>query len=117
MRYRYLLGVFNGPVAPVCRVGSQFQVTHMTIEAITTDRKTISIIKASVLVGVSRRTIYNWIASGKVEYIRTAGGSVRIFVDTLWRTPENTGISRRESRGVADAGSHRTRTALLQGTN
>ena len=52
-----------------------------------TDRKTISIMKACELVGVSRRTIYNWIASGKVEYIRTAGGSVRIFVDTLWREP------------------------------
>jgi excisionase family DNA binding protein len=37
------------------------------------------------VVGVSRRTIYNWISSGKVEYIRTAGGSVRIFTDTLWR--------------------------------
>ena len=60
----------------------------MTIEAITTDRKTISINKASELVGVSRRTIYNWITSGKVEYIRTAGGSVRIFVDTLWRSPD-----------------------------
>ncbi|HJN46787.1 MAG: helix-turn-helix domain-containing protein [Vicinamibacterales bacterium] len=44
--------------------------------------------KACELVGVSRRTIYNWIASGKVEYVRTAGGSVRIFVDTLWREPE-----------------------------
>ena len=43
--------------------------------------------KACELVGVSRRTIYNWIASGKVEYVRTAGGSVRIFVDTLWRDP------------------------------
>ena len=52
------------------------------------DRKTISIMKACELVGVSRRTIYNWIASGKVEYVRTAGGSVRIFVDTLWRKPE-----------------------------
>ncbi len=52
-----------------------------------TDRKTISIMKACELVGVSRRTIYNWIASGKVEYVRTAGGSVRIFVDTLWRDP------------------------------
>ena len=53
------------------------------------DRKTISIMKACALVGVSRRTIYNWIASGKVEYVRTAGGSVRIFVDTLWRKPED----------------------------
>ena len=51
------------------------------------DRKTISIMKACELVGVSRRTIYNWIAAGKVEYVRTAGGSVRIFLDTLWREP------------------------------
>ena len=52
------------------------------------DRKTVSIPKACELVGVSRRTIYNWIASGKIQYIRTAGGSVRIFEDTLWRDPE-----------------------------
>ena len=52
------------------------------------DRKTVSIPKACELVGVSRRTIYNWIASGKIQYIRTAGGSVRIFEDTLWREPE-----------------------------
>ena len=56
------------------------------------DRKSISIMKACELVGVSRRTIYNWIASGKVEYVRTAGGSVRIFVDTLWR--DSTGTSK-----------------------
>jgi excisionase family DNA binding protein len=54
------------------------------------ERKTISIMKACELVGVSRRTIYNWIAGGKVEYVRTAGGSVRIFVDTLWREPART---------------------------
>jgi excisionase family DNA binding protein len=51
------------------------------------ERKTISIMKACELVGVSRRTIYNWLSTGKVEYVRTAGGSVRIFVDTLWREP------------------------------
>ena len=48
--------------------------------------------KACDLVGVSRRTIYNWIASGKVEYVRTAGGSVRIFVDTLWREPDGAAV-------------------------
>ncbi len=80
--------------------GRNFRVTHMTIEAMTADRKTISINKASELVGVSRRTIYNWIASGKVEYRRTAGGSVRIFVDTLWRTP-STGPTPSASRRVA----------------
>ena len=53
------------------------------------ERKTISIMKACELVGVSRRTIYNWLSSGKIEYVRTAGGSVRIFVDTLWRDPKD----------------------------
>lgn len=61
------------------------------------ERKTISIMKACELVGVSRRTIYNWLASGKVEYIRTAGGSVRIFVDTLWRTPDRTELTSKEA--------------------
>lgn len=61
------------------------------------ERKTISIMKACDLVGVSRRTIYNWIAAGKIEYIRTAGGSVRIFVDTLWRDPSRAEFSRKEA--------------------
>lgn len=49
------------------------------------ERTTLSIPRACDAVGVSRRTIYNWMASGKVQYVRTAGGSVRIFEDTLWR--------------------------------
>ncbi len=51
------------------------------------DRQTVSIVEACRQVGVSRRTIYNWMAGGKVEYVRTAGGAVRIFSDTLWRRP------------------------------
>lgn len=51
------------------------------------ERQTVSIMKACEVVGVSRRTIYNWISAGKVEYVRTAGGSIRIFADTLWREP------------------------------
>lgn len=61
------------------------------------ERKTVSIPRACELVGVSRRTIYNWISGGKVQYVRTAGGSVRIFEDTLWRSPESEAV-------VADAG-------------
>lgn len=49
------------------------------------DRKTLSIMKACEVAGVSRRTIYNWIAKNKVEYLRTVGGSIRIFEDTLFR--------------------------------
>jgi excisionase family DNA binding protein len=51
------------------------------------DRQTLSIMQACTVVGVSRRTIYNWISARKVEYMRTAGGSIRIFADTLWREP------------------------------
>lgn len=49
------------------------------------ERRTVSIMKACALADVSRRTIYNWLQSGKLQYVRTAGGSVRIFVDTLFR--------------------------------
>jgi excisionase family DNA binding protein len=70
---------YGNPIRPL--------VPGLAMRVMITDRKTISIMKACELVGVSRRTIYNWIASGKVEYVRTAGGSVRIFVDTLWREP------------------------------
>lgn len=49
-------------------------------------RKTVNIVTACQMAGVSRRTIYNWLASGKVQYVRTAGGSVRIFTDSLFRS-------------------------------
>lgn len=52
------------------------------------ERQTVPIMTACSLVGVSRRTIYNWIACNRIEYVRTAGGSIRIFVDTLWREPD-----------------------------
>ena len=50
-------------------------------------RKTVSIITATELTGMSRRAIHSWVQNDKVEYVRTAGGSVRIFLDTLFRTP------------------------------
>lgn len=49
--------------------------------------------KAAEVVGVSRRTIYNWMNAGKVEFIRTAGGSVRIFVDSLWRDADGARVT------------------------
>ena len=69
----------------------------MTIEAMTADRKPISIRGACALLDVSPRTIYNWMASGKVERARTVTSSTRIFVDTLWRTPDDTAVSRSDS--------------------
>jgi excisionase family DNA binding protein len=60
----------------------------MRLEVTTLERRAISITQACESVGVSRRTIYNWMAAGKVQYVRTAGGAVRIFEDTLWRAPQ-----------------------------
>ena len=54
------------------------------------NRRVVNIGQAMTLTGVSRRTIYNWLNSGKVEYVRTPGGSVRIFTDTLWNQDEPT---------------------------
>ena len=49
------------------------------------ERPLISIQDACKTCNVSRRTIYNWIKAGRLEYLRTAGGSIRIYADTLWR--------------------------------
>ena len=70
------------------------------------ERETLTIMKACEVVGVSRRTIYNWISAGKVEYIRTAGGSIRIFADTLWRSSGHETPSNVRSASEASAGSH-----------
>lgn len=56
--------------------------------------------KACEVVGVSRRTIYNWIQANKVEYVRTAGGAIRIFEDSLWREPND---ARGTARSAAPA--------------
>lgn len=51
-------------------------------------RATVSIKRACALAGVSRRTVYVWMDEGKVQFVRTAGGSVRIFADSLFRPGE-----------------------------
>lgn len=65
-----------------------------------TIRETITIQSAMTRAGVSRRTIYNWLRDGKVEYVRTAAGSVRIFADTIFRTADR----QRFPRGPAPDG-------------
>lgn len=49
------------------------------------DERTVSIKKACDATGVGTRTIRTWMASGKVDYVRTAGGAVRIYWWSLWR--------------------------------
>ena len=115
MSIRLVEGVQRAGVRPSAVSGRDVPGKRMTIEAMTAARTTVSINKACELLDVSRRTIYNWIASGKVEYVRTAGGSVRIFADTLWRAPDDTVVSRSDSRGVRAPGSQPTRTSQLPG--
>ncbi len=55
-------------------------------------RTLVTIRQAAAIAGVCRRTIYSWVATGKVEYIYTAGGSKRIYVDTLFKTGTTDGI-------------------------
>lgn len=45
----------------------------------------ISVNQACAAVGVSRRTIYNWIGAGKLQVRHTAGGAPRILEGSLWR--------------------------------
>ena len=47
------------------------------------DRPRVNIVSACLIAGVSRATLYRWIALGKVECVRTAGGALRIYADTL----------------------------------
>lgn len=48
-------------------------------------RRTLSVKQAAEAAGACRRTIYNWMRKGKVEFKFTAGGSPRIYEDTLPR--------------------------------
>jgi excisionase family DNA binding protein len=45
--------------------------------------RSVSIDQAAGLLGVSRRTIYNHIKSGRLETLRTIGGSQRVLVASL----------------------------------
>lgn len=56
---------------------------------IESNRKMVSIEQARALAAVSRRTIYYWMHSNKIEYIRTAGGAVRIYADILFRSSDD----------------------------
>ena len=49
------------------------------------DRSLLTIKQACALADVSRRTIYNWLKDNRIQYVRTAGGAVRIFGDSLFR--------------------------------
>lgn len=44
-----------------------------------------SVNQAMVMTGVSRRTLYNWMAKGLIQVRRAPSGTPRIVVSSLWR--------------------------------
>jgi excisionase family DNA binding protein len=54
--------------------------------------RTVSLDHAAELLGVSRRTIYNRIREGRLQTIRTLGGSQRVLVDSMTRKTESEGL-------------------------
>lgn len=46
-------------------------------------RPLVNTVKAAEIASVTKRTIYNWMVAGRIEYLRTPTGHVRIFADTL----------------------------------
>ena len=45
--------------------------------------RSVSLDQAALLLGVSRRTIYNRIRQGRLQTIRTLGGSQRVLLDSV----------------------------------
>ncbi len=48
--------------------------------------RSVSLDHAAELLGVSRRTIYNRIREGRLQTIRTLGGSQRVVLDSTFNT-------------------------------
>jgi excisionase family DNA binding protein len=48
--------------------------------------RSVSLDHAAELLGVSRRTIYNRIREGRLQTIRTLGGSQRVLLDSVQGT-------------------------------
>lgn len=46
--------------------------------------RSVSIDQAAALLNVSRRTIYNRIRDGRLQTIRTLGGSQRVLIESLY---------------------------------
>ena len=45
--------------------------------------RSVSLDQACLMLQVSRRTIYNWIREGRLQTIRTLGGSQRVLIESL----------------------------------
>jgi len=66
--------------------------------------RSVSLDHAAELLGVSRRTIYNRIREGRLQTIRTIGGSQRVLIDSMTETREHdVDLARAENPGATVA--------------
>ena len=56
--------------------------------------RSVSLDHAARLLGVSRRTIYNRIREGRLQTIRTLGGSQRVLIDSVGAGVQVPGLDR-----------------------
>ncbi len=64
-----------------------YQATTIMVDAPDGSRvpALLSVTDAAITAGVSRRTIYNWIARKQIELVYTASGMPRVVTLSLWR--------------------------------
>ncbi len=55
----------------------------MRTEECVLTRKHLSVIQTARVMGVSRRTVYNWIKTRKIHWFRAPSGRIRVLVDSL----------------------------------
>lgn len=61
---------------------------RMPTARIEENRRSLLIVQAAAVLGVSRRTVYNRIRAGELETIRTLGGSQRVLLASVQRALE-----------------------------
>ena len=61
--------------------------------------RSVSLDHAAQLLGVSRRTIYNRIREGRLQTIRTLGGSQRVLVESMQGSAGDGYGNERDDRG------------------
>lgn len=69
--------------SPGATISDRPDPQHGGNPAIPPTLRSVSIDTAAMLLCVSRRTIYNLIRQGKLETIRTLGGSQRVLVSSM----------------------------------
>ncbi len=64
---------------------------HVPVESARDHRigRSVSLDHAAEMLGVSRRTIYNRIRQGRLQTIRTIGGSQRVLLEGVIRSARN----------------------------